>query len=149
MSISDPDHLPPAQGLPQQRPLLTTSVVIYATLALLAVTIPRGLVNWAKNFEPGAPQQAVLQVAEAIAAASHRIGATGPLTRPRTVPAGDRQARRLELAGVDEVIGALAWLDGRDESSDLSPCVFDRPPLSHAHPVFDLCEGLLDRVEIG
>jgi len=75
LSISDPDHLPPAQGLPQRRPLLTTSVVIYATLALLAVTIPRGLVNWAKNFEPGPSQQAVLQVAEAIAAASHRIGA--------------------------------------------------------------------------
>ena len=75
MTISDPDHLPPAQGLPQPRPLRTTSVVIYATLVLLALTIPRGLVNWATNFEPGAPQQAVLEVAEAIAAASHRIGA--------------------------------------------------------------------------
>jgi hypothetical protein len=75
LTISDPDHLPPAQGLPQPRPLRTTSVVIYATLVLLALTIPRGLVNWAKNFEPGAPQQAVLEVAEAIAAASHRIGA--------------------------------------------------------------------------
>ncbi len=75
MSISDPDHMPTTQGLPQQRPLLTTSVVIYATLALLAVTIPRGLVNWAKNFEPSAPQQVVLQIAEAISVASHRIGA--------------------------------------------------------------------------
>jgi hypothetical protein len=75
LSISDPDHMPPTQGLPQQRPLLTTSVLIYATLVLLAVTIPRGLVNWAKTFEPGAPQQALLQVAEAIAAASHGIGA--------------------------------------------------------------------------
>lgn len=75
MSIADPDHMPSTQGQPQERPLLTTSIVIYATLALLAVTIPRGLVNWAKNFEPSAPQQVVLQVAEAIAAASHRIGA--------------------------------------------------------------------------
>ena len=75
MSISDPDHMPPTQGLPQQRPLLTTSVVIYATLALLAVTIPRGLVNWVKNFEPNASQQVALQIADAIAGVSQRIGA--------------------------------------------------------------------------
>ncbi len=75
MSISDPDHMPPTHGLTQRRPLLTTSVVIYGTLALLAITIPRGLVNWTRNFEPNAPQQVMLQIAEGIATVSHRVGA--------------------------------------------------------------------------
>ena len=75
MSLIDPDHMPPSHGVPQDRPLITTSVVIYATLVLLALTIPRGLVNWAKNFEPSTPQAAVLNVAETVASLSHRIGA--------------------------------------------------------------------------
>ncbi len=75
MSLIDPDHMPPSHGVPQERPLMTTSVVIYATLVLLALTIPRGLVNWAKNFEPSAPQAIVLNVAETVASLSHRIGA--------------------------------------------------------------------------
>lgn len=54
---------------------MTTSVVIYATLILLALAIPRGLVNWAKNFEPSAPQATLLNAAEAVQSLSHRIGA--------------------------------------------------------------------------
>lgn len=83
MSITDPDHMPPSHGLPQERPLLTASVVIYATLILLAIAIPRGLVNWAKNFTPSAPQAVMLSVAEAVAAASHRIGADRAFARCR------------------------------------------------------------------
>ena len=75
MSLSDPDHMPPPPGRPQARALETTSVVIYATLILLAITIPRALVNWSKNFEPNVAQEAVLRVAEAIQSMSHRIGA--------------------------------------------------------------------------
>jgi hypothetical protein len=79
----DPDHLPAQPGSPQRQPLVTTSVVIYATLVLLAITIPRGLVNWAKNFEPSAPQAIVLNVAESIASLSHRIGADWAFARCR------------------------------------------------------------------
>ena len=75
MTLRDPDRIPPGPGEPQRRPLATTSVVIYATLILLAITIPRGLVNWSKNFEPSAPQEIMLRVAEAIQSLSHRIGA--------------------------------------------------------------------------
>ena len=57
------------------RPLLTTAAVISMTLALLAIAIPRGLVNWAKNLEPSAPQAIVLAAAEAVQSMSHRIGA--------------------------------------------------------------------------
>ena len=75
MSLSDPDHMPRRPGRPQAQPLKTTSVVIYATLLLLAITIPRALVNWSKNFEPNVAQEAVLRMAEAIQSMSHRIGA--------------------------------------------------------------------------
>lgn len=75
LSLSDPDHLPPTSGAPLQRPLMTTAVVIYTTLALLVITIPRGLVNWAKNYEPSPPQAVALAAAEAVQSISHRIGA--------------------------------------------------------------------------
>jgi len=75
MSLSDPDHLPPPSGASLQRPLLTTAVVIYLTLALLAIAIPRGLVNWSKNLEPGTRQVVMLAAAEAVQSMSHRIGA--------------------------------------------------------------------------
>lgn len=83
MNTPDPDRLLPTPGLPQRRPLFASSVVIYGTLVLLVLTIPRGLVNWAKNFEPNAPQQMLLQTAEAIADASHRIGADRAFTVAR------------------------------------------------------------------
>jgi hypothetical protein len=83
LTLRDPDHIPPGLGAPLERPLVTTSVVIYATLVLLAVTVPRGLVNWTKNFEPSAPRQALLRVAEAIQSLSHHIGADWIYTKAR------------------------------------------------------------------
>jgi hypothetical protein len=58
--------------------LRTTSTVIYATLALLALTIPQSLVNWVKSFEPGKAQVLALQAAEGFAWFSHSIGADRP-----------------------------------------------------------------------
>lgn len=84
MSFPEPDREAQTAGVPQRRPLLVASVVIYGTLALLVVTIPRGLVNWTKNFEPSAPQQTLLQAAESIAAVSDRIGADRAFKTART-----------------------------------------------------------------
>jgi hypothetical protein len=67
--------MPRLPGRPQPQPLKTTSLVIYATLLLLAVTIPRALVNWSRNFEPNVAQEAALRVAEAIQSMSQRVGA--------------------------------------------------------------------------
>ena len=41
------------------------------------------------------------------------------------------------------------WFDCLDERSDVSPGVFDGSLLGLPHPVLDLGESLLDRVEIG
>jgi len=75
LSASDLDHLSPGPGIALRRPLRTTAVVIYATLLLLALTIPRSLVNWVKGFEPNSVQSVALQAAQRLAAFSHRIGA--------------------------------------------------------------------------
>ena len=66
MSLPDPDHVSPPPGPPIAHPLRTAAVVIYATLALLGLTIPRGLPNWARDMQPGPRQDAVLAVAQAI-----------------------------------------------------------------------------------
>jgi hypothetical protein len=71
MSLPDPDHAPMPPGLPSAHPLRSAAVVIYATLALLGLTIPRGLVNWSRDLEPGPRQQAVLAAAQAIERFSH------------------------------------------------------------------------------
>jgi hypothetical protein len=83
VSLPDPDHVPPGVGRPQEHPLTSTSVVIYATLVLLALTVPRGLVNWSKNFEPNPAQQMLLRVADAIQSVSQRTGADWPYLRGR------------------------------------------------------------------
>jgi hypothetical protein len=71
MSLPDPNHVSPPPGAPSAHPLRDAAVVIYATLLLLGLAIPRGLVNWAREMQPGARQQAVLATAQAIEAFSH------------------------------------------------------------------------------
>ena len=78
MSASNLDHLEPGPGIPLRHPLRTTSVVVYATLALLALTIPRSLVNWVKGYEPNNTQILALHAAEELAAFSHHIRADRP-----------------------------------------------------------------------
>ncbi len=73
MSLPDPDHIPPGVGRPLLRPLATTSIVIYATLVVLALAVPRGLVNWSKNFEPSPAQELLLRTAEAVQSLSQHL----------------------------------------------------------------------------
>jgi hypothetical protein len=74
----DPDHVPPSPGKPLGNPVGAAVVVIYATLALLALAIPRGLVNWSRDMEPGVRQQAMLSAAESIG----RLSSWAGLNRP-------------------------------------------------------------------
>jgi hypothetical protein len=83
MSLPDPDHIPLGAGRPQDRPLATTSVVIYVTLALLAITIPRGLVNWTRNFDPNPVQEVVLRLAQAVQSVSRQFSLDLPYVRGR------------------------------------------------------------------
>ncbi len=55
--------------------LRVTAIVVYATLALLALTIPQSMVNRLNDFGPNAARDAALTLTQAFAGASHRIGA--------------------------------------------------------------------------
>jgi len=85
LSLPDPDHIPLGPGRPQMRPLRTASVVIYATLLVLALAVPRGLVNWAKNFEPNPAQAALLHAAEAVQSLSQWLRLDRPYARGRAL----------------------------------------------------------------
>jgi hypothetical protein len=78
MSLPNPDHVPLPPGKPLVHPLGAAAAVIYATLALLALAVPRGLVNWSRDLEPGPRQRAMLAGAQAI----ERFSSWGGLNRP-------------------------------------------------------------------
>jgi hypothetical protein len=83
LSSSESDHIPLGAGRPQDRPLATTSVVIYATLALLALTIPSGLLNWSRNFDPNPVQELLMRTAQGLQSLSRDIGANWPYVHGR------------------------------------------------------------------
>jgi hypothetical protein len=85
MSVPDRDRAAPEPSKPLVYPLGAAMVVIYATLALLALTIPRGLVNWSRDMEPSARQQAMLSAAQAIERLSSSTGLNRPYERARRV----------------------------------------------------------------
>jgi len=78
MSFPDPDHVPLSPGKPLAHPLGAAAVVIYATLALLALAVPSALVNWSRDMEPGSRQQTMLAAAQAIA----RFSSWASINRP-------------------------------------------------------------------
>ena len=85
MSLPDPEHVPLPPGKPLTHPLRAAAVVIYATLALLALAVPSGLVNWSRDLQPGARQQTTLAVAQTIERSSSWIGLDRPYARAREI----------------------------------------------------------------
>jgi hypothetical protein len=83
MSVPDPDRTVSEPSKPLVHPLGAAMVVIYATLILLALTIPRGLVNWSRDREPSMWQQATLTAAQAIERFSISTGLNRPYERAR------------------------------------------------------------------
>jgi hypothetical protein len=56
-------------------PLKAASIVIYATLALLAFTVPQAVPNWLKAMDPSRAQSVLLDAALAVQSFSNRMGA--------------------------------------------------------------------------
>jgi hypothetical protein len=83
MTLPDPDHIPPAPGKPLRHPLAAATVVIYGTLALLALTVPRGLLNWSRDLDPSGPQRLMLTAAQAIQTFARVSGADWPYYQAR------------------------------------------------------------------
>jgi hypothetical protein len=52
----------------------TAAVIIYATLALLILTIPQSLPNWLRDMEDNPVQQVLLRAASGVQTASQAVG---------------------------------------------------------------------------
>jgi hypothetical protein len=63
--------------------LRTATIVIYATLALLAVTIPQSVVNWLADMNGNPAQETALRGAEALRNLSQRAGVATVYQRAR------------------------------------------------------------------
>jgi hypothetical protein len=64
-------------------PLRNAAIVIYATLALLAVTIPQSLVNWLRDMNGNAFEETLIRGAEGLQNASERTGLATAYKRAR------------------------------------------------------------------
>jgi hypothetical protein len=73
-------------------PLRTTAIIVYVTLAVVAVAIPQAAVNRLNDFNPGPLRDSALSLAHALADVSQRFG----LDRPY------REGRRLFLYVTDK-----------------------------------------------
>jgi hypothetical protein len=74
----------PTEAVPGgTRPVRTAAVVIYATFALLVLTIPQALPNWLRDMEENPVQQVVLQATSGVQAAAQAVGLDVPYRRAR------------------------------------------------------------------
>jgi hypothetical protein len=64
-------------------PVRTAAVIVYATFALLVLTIPQSLTNWVRDWDESPEQRVLLRAAEAVQAASHRVGLDIPYRAAR------------------------------------------------------------------
>jgi len=69
------------QGAPHT--VRTAAVIIYATLALLIVTIPQSLPNWLRDMEDNPVQQVLLTAASGVQTAAQAVGLDLPYRRAR------------------------------------------------------------------
>ncbi len=65
--------------------LRKTAIVIYATLLLLALTIPESLVSWIRDMKSIEIQEALLPAAQALQRIGEASGISVPYTRAREV----------------------------------------------------------------
>ena len=64
-------------------PVRTAAIVIYATFALLILTIPQSLPNWLRDREENPVQQVLLRAAGGVEAAAQAVALDVPYRRAR------------------------------------------------------------------
>ena len=80
MKHVNPSAFEPARSTSALR---TAAIVIFATLALLAVTIPQSVVNWLADMNANPVQETALRGAEALRNLSQRSGVATVYQRAR------------------------------------------------------------------
>jgi hypothetical protein len=82
MKHTNPTEFEPPRPMGQLR---TASIVIYATLMLLAVTIPQSVVNWLADMNANPIQETALRGAEALRNLSQRSSVATVYQRARDI----------------------------------------------------------------
>ena len=82
--MASADQVQPMRQQGGAHPVRTATVVIYATLLLLILTIPQSLTNWLRDREENPIQQILLHAADAVQAASHGAGVDAVYIRARS-----------------------------------------------------------------
>ena len=72
-----------SRGQGTQHPVRTAAVIIYATLALLILTIPQSLPNWLRDMEENPVQLVLLRAAGGVEAAAQAARLDVPYRRAR------------------------------------------------------------------
>jgi Na+/glutamate symporter len=67
------------------RNLRTAAIIIYATLVLLAVTIPQSVMNWLADMNGNPVQETALRGAEVLRNLSERVGVATVYQRARGI----------------------------------------------------------------
>lgn len=79
-------HVSPSELEPKPyHPLRVAAIVIYLTLALLAVSIPQSLTNWLSDMKDNPAQQTALRGAEILRNLSERAGVAAVYQRARDI----------------------------------------------------------------
>ena len=66
-------------------PLRTAAIVLYGTLALLAVTIPQSVVNWLADMNGNPVEETALRGAEVLRNLSQRAGVAAVYQRAKDI----------------------------------------------------------------
>jgi hypothetical protein len=82
MKHVNPSAFEPARS---RSALRTAAIVIFATLALLAVTIPQSVVNWLNDMNGNPVQETALRGAEVLRDLSQRAGVATVYRRARDI----------------------------------------------------------------
>jgi hypothetical protein len=82
MKHVNPSAFEPARS---RSALRTAAIVIFATLALLAITIPQSVVNWLNDMNGNPVQETALRGAEVLRDLSQRAGVATVYQRARDI----------------------------------------------------------------
>jgi hypothetical protein len=81
--MADAEKIKDAGGQGSAHRVRAAAIVIYATFALLILTIPQSLPNWLRDMEENPVQQVLLHAASGVQAAAQAVGLDVPYRRVR------------------------------------------------------------------
>jgi hypothetical protein len=82
--MASADQVQPMRQQGGAHPVRSATVIIYATLLLLILTIPQSLTNWLRDMEENPVQEVLLHAADTVQAASHWVGVDAVYIRARS-----------------------------------------------------------------